>query len=106
MKQRFRKSLLQLRAFLVCSMRRQEVSAQHEEQREHEYEKRYDHCRLLLEEDAWQLHAASLQPFRKPWPNTRRTEPADDCALLIDAGPLVLEDFLHGDRFAFHAGDF
>src|SRR5205085_11420273 len=92
---------------LVCAVRRQQVCAQDEEQREDEYKKGYDHFRLhLLEKDAWQLQAASLQPFGEPWTNTRRAEAAEHLALLIDTRSLVLENLLHRDRLAFHAGDF
>ena len=40
MEQRFREPFLQPRTLLVCSVRSQQVSAQNQEQREDEYEKR------------------------------------------------------------------
>src|ERR1043165_2204348 len=60
----------------------------------------------LLEEDARQLHTAGFQPFGEARANAGRAETSEDLALRIDARSLVLENLLHGDRLAVHAGDF
>src|SRR6185369_770758 len=104
--QRLRQSFLQAYTLLLGAVRSKQVGAQDQEQCEDKYEERYDHCLHLLEEDAWQLQTASLQPFGEPWTNTCWTEATQYSSIFVDSRSLVLEDFLHRDRFAFHAGDF
>src|SRR6185369_14857882 len=53
-----------------------------------------------------QLQSASLQPFGESWTNTSWTEATQHRALFVDSLSLVLENFLHRDRLAFHAGHF
>src|SRR5215203_623005 len=47
MKQCFRQALLQTRTLLVSAVSGQQVSAEHQEQSKHKYEKRYDHCNYI-----------------------------------------------------------
>src|SRR5215207_4882528 len=59
----------------------------------------------LFKEDSRQLHAVLLQPLREARADAGRAVAADDPAVLVHALALEVEDLLHRDRLALHAGD-
>src|SRR5687767_6728657 len=59
----------------------------------------------LLEEDAWQLHATRFEFFCESRTDTGGLKATNHLALPVYSGTLELEDLLHGDSLAFHAGD-
>src|SRR6185295_4598948 len=61
--------------------------------------------RHLLKKRTWQLHAIKLKTFSKSRAHARRTKPAEHSSIFIDAFAVENENFLHGDRFALHAGN-
>src|SRR6185437_3350521 len=60
----------------------------------------------VTSKDRRQLHAVLLKPLGEARANTGGPKPSDNLAGTINSGAFELENFLHHDCVAFHAGNF